>query len=417
MKKQNRTKVICLLIMLILLTGCWDKRAIDRKAHITVLGLDKSEEENRIVVTYLITNPEFGTREGGATNEPVREVISFTVDDFISAKDIANTILSREVTYDILSAIVVSEDFAKDENFIRLIYDTVKEAEIRGNTPLIVSKEAASKFLTDTRPLVETREHRYFDLIIDLGKQSDIIPNDSILLDFFRTVDSNAGLFLATFGTTELKTGDEQNPNGADFIAGDFHVEGEINRTQFAGAAVFKEGKMIGELTGRETRVATFLNNGAETSNLYTTFRDPFNKEYKIATRLTRKRDNQIKMDLKSNPPTIKLKVFPIIDVLTNHSMVDYYHDKEKREVLKKSIVDEETKRLKRVVKKTQEEFKGDPFGWSLIARRHFRTISEYEAFDWMKTYPNMKVDITVDVEFGEFGRQSKLPRLKEVRD
>lgn len=414
---KNKYKWIYLLVLILSMTGCWDKREIDKKAHITVIGLDKSEQENRIVITYLITNPEFGTREGGATKEPVRELISFTTDDFIASKDIANTLLSREVTYDILSAIVISEELASDDNFIRWIFDAVKDIEIRRETPIIVTKEKAEKFITDTRPLVETREHRYFELIVELGTESEIIPNDSELLNFFRTTDSDDGLFLAIFGTTEISDDNNKNPSGTDFIAGDFHVTGEINRTQFAGSAVFKEGKMIGKLTGRETRVASLLNNALRAANLYTIFPDPFNENYKVASRVTRKGKNQLKMDLKSSPPTIDIKIPLLVDVLSNHSMVDYYHEKEKVQILKQTIEDELKRRINKLIVKTQEEFKGEPFGWSLVARKHFRTIPEYKKFDWMNSYSDIKVGITVDVEFGEFGRQSEIPTYDETRD
>jgi len=44
-------------------------------------------------------------------------------------------------------------------------------------------------------------------------------------------------------------------------------------------------------------------------------------------------------------------------------------------------------------------------------------TIPEFKKFGWMTTYPEMDVDITVDITFGEFGRQSKMPKLEKVRD
>lgn len=105
------------------------------------------------------------------------------------------------------------------------------------------------------------------------------------------------------------------------------------------------------------------------------------------------------------------------IDVLTDFGMENYAENVQKREGLKKHLEEQLTIKFDKFIKKTQEEFKGQPFGWSLNARKHFLTIPEYKKIKWMKTYPNMEINIAVIVEFGEFGRQSKLPKLKEVRD
>jgi hypothetical protein len=69
------------------------------------------------------------------------------------------------------------------------------------------------------------------------------------------------------------------------------------------------------------------------------------------------------------------------------------------------------------VIKKTQEDYKAEPFGWSLYARKEFRTLKEYMEFDWMKTYPRMDIKVDVELRFGEFGRQPKIPGYKGIRD
>src|SRR5690625_3056773 len=69
------------------------------------------------------------------------------------------------------------------------------------------------------------------------------------------------------------------------------------------------------------------------------------------------------------------------------------------------------------LIKKTQEEFKAQPFGWSLIARKEFNSIPKFEAFNWKKKYPDMDVDISITIEIGQFGTQSSVPNIKEVKE
>ncbi|TFI47742.1 hypothetical protein E4O93_11175, partial [Diaphorobacter sp. DS2] len=186
---------------------------------------------------------------------------------------------------------------------------------------------------------------------------------------------------------------------------------------QFVGAAVFKEGRMIGRLTGEETRLSGLLNNTISKSDILTSFPDPFDERYRIAARIIQKEANVVKMNLKNGESAIDVTVPLYMEILSDHSMVNYAKHSGKRNHLKQYIEERITQKMNDLIAKTQEEYKGEPFGWSLIARRHFSTVPEYEKFDWMKSYPNMKVNVAVKIKFGEFGRQSELPSLEQMRD
>lgn len=417
MKRHKRVKkIICLFILLLTLSGCWNQSQIEERAYVVAIGLDKAEDENQIKLTYLIANPEFGSQiQGGGTEEPPQEIISFVTDDITTSRNAANAVIAKEITYDMLRVMVVSEEFAKDKDFIRWMYDTTKDPEIRRNVHLVVSKENSSKFFENNKPKLETRPHKYFEMALKRGIETGMLPN-SELIQYFRITEADADLFLAMYGTTK-QDNDDQDQNNDHFTAGEFQYSGKTNSTNFAGSAVFKEGKMIGKLTADETRVSILLNKTLNSTDVLTTFTDPFNEKYRIAARVNKRKSNKVDMDLKSDIPKIDLNIPIEIEVLSAHSMADFKKDISKRRKLKKSIEKELTKKIKKLVKMTQDEFKGEPFGWSLIARKQFRTISAYEDFDWMKSYPDMKVSVDVVVTFGDFGRQSELPNMKEIRD
>src|SRR5699024_8197661 len=135
---------------------------------------------------------------------------------------------------------------------------------------------------------------------------------------------------------------------------------------------------------------------------------------YNVAVEIERSENNRVNLDL--NQKSIDIEVPLLIDVLTNHSMTDYANA-ENRNILRKSIESEITEQMKGLIKKSQEEFKGNPFSLSLYARKKFRTTTEYNAFDWMKTYPDMQVNVNVKIKLKEFGRPNEVPNLKNVRD
>ncbi|MDN4495555.1 Ger(x)C family spore germination protein [Ureibacillus aquaedulcis] len=403
-----------LFLLLFLLSGCWDQTNIDKRAYVVAIGLDKAEEDQQYKVTYLISNPELSKQQAG-TNEPGKEILTFSTNDLMTAKKLANTVVAKEISYNLLTVLVVSEDLARDKFFLRLIYDSIKSRDIARDTPIIVSKENASKFLIENEPKLETRIHKYFELIMESGSESGFIPK-STLHSFFRITEADADLFLAPYGTTE-KSDNKKDILNDDFLAGEFQVEGETNKTQLIGSALFKEGEMIAKLTAKETRIAVLLNDTLDMGELLTTYPDPNNEDYRLGVRVMKKEGNKVNMNLKQTIPSIDVEIPIRVDILANHGMKNYSKDSPEREELKKYLEEQMTKEISHFVKKTQEDFKGEPFGWSLTARKQFKTTHEYEAFDFMKNYPSMNVKVKVSIEFGNFGRQSEMPSIGEMRD
>ncbi|WP_102275241.1 Ger(x)C family spore germination protein [Cytobacillus massiliigabonensis] len=416
MKKQKHlTKMICLIILLFSLGGCWDKKEIERNAYVIAIGLDKGEKA-RLKITYLIANPEFGTiQQGGSTNEPPVEIISFETDDLVSPLYKANTVIAKEISYNLMKNIIVSEKLAKDKDFIRWMYDTTKEKDIRRDTFLIITKEDASKFIIENEPKLETRPNKYFDFIIKCGIETANIP-DSTLHRYLRITEADADLFLGIYATTE-QADENQNHKGDEIFAGQLSTTGKTNKTQFLGSTVFNEGRMIGKLTAEETRISLLLNVAEKAPPMLITFPDPFKEEYRIAAKISQLKGSKVDLTTKNGASKIDVTLPIHMDVLTDHAIENYAQNTQKRNELKNYLEDRFKNKMMEFVSKTQEEFKAEPFGWSLIARKKFSSISEYKRFNWMEAYQIMEVNISVNITFGDFGRQSRLPKIEKIRD
>jgi spore germination protein KC len=399
------------------LTGCWDQKELDQKAYVIAIGLDKHEAEGKVKVTYMIANPEAGSQQSaGGTNEPAQEIITLVADDFISSRITANTVVTKEISYDLLRVIIVSEEFAKDPDFIRWMYSAAKDREIKRSAKLIVSKEKAAKFISKNKPKLETRPHKYFEFMIERGQETGMIP-DTDLNDFFSITESDADLFLAIYATTEKDESDTIKMSDDDLLAGEIQVEGETNDAQFIGSAVFKEGMMIGKITGEETRISSLLDDTWDTEDIRTTFKDPFDERYRISARVSKVRNNRYKFKEKNGQHSIHITVPLFIEVLSDPSMINYAKNSKKVMILKKSMTEKIEENMTEFIALTQEEFKGETFHLSIPIRKEFGTLKEFREFDWMKSYPDANVTVKVEIRFGEFGRQTKLPMLKEVRD
>jgi spore germination protein KC len=202
-----------------------------------------------------------------------------------------------------------------------------------------------------------------------------------------------------------------------EYLAGEIDTKGTTNETQFMGSAVFKEGRMIGTLNGEDTRLALILDETAYIKDVLTTYSDPFDKRFRIATRLIRTQENKVDIKIQQGKAKVKIKVPLIIEVLSNPSMVDYAKDEKKKKKLKKHLENELEEKNQKFVDMTQSELEGSPFSLSLYSRKLFPAINDYKKFDWMKSYPDADIDVEVSVKLGEFGKQTKVPNLEKIRD
>ncbi|MEH7379866.1 Ger(x)C family spore germination protein [Bacillus sp. JJ1533] len=418
MKKQAKIiKLSLLFSVLIILVGCWDKEEIDQRAYVLGIGLDKNNAKGYLKITYLISNPEAGsTQQGGGSNEPTHEIITLNASSFIHSENLANAVIAKSISYDILDFFVVSEELAKDKDFIRYIYDATKDRDVRRDTKLIVTKEDASTFIEKNKPKLETRRHEYFEIIFNNATKIGFIPSSEIN-NFFRITEADADLYISAYATTEEDQKTVRKNEDDDLIAGKMRVTGNTNPAQFLGSAVFKEGQMIGVLSVEETRITQMLNKWMLKPSFLISLSDPFMNNFWITARFTQVKSPEINVDVTNKAPKITVNLPIQVEILTDHSMVNYANEEEKREELKKHIVKGFEKRINDYIKRTQEEFKADPFGFSLVARKHFLTIPQWENYDWMRSYPNADISVTVDIRFNEFGRQSKLPRYERIRD
>jgi spore germination protein KC len=418
MKLIKICKICFALLLLVNLAGCWDQKGLDRQVFVIGIGLDKAEEKGKVNVTYLISNPEVGSSQAGSTtDEPSFLTITMRASDFISMRNNTNSVIAREISYDLLSVIIVSEEFAREKEFVRFLYTAEKDREIKRDIHLVVTKEKVKEFFEKNNPKFLKRPHKFYEFMIERGVEIGVIPN-SELHHFFRVTEEDANLFLSAFATTKIpKKEDNFRINENDALAGELNVEGEVNTAQFLGSAVFLEGEMIGTMTGVETRIVMLLHDSISVRDILTVFQDPINEDYQLTVRLMKQRNTNVTMDLKARPPRIHVTLPLTVDVLTDPGMDNPVENKAKIEKLRKALEKDMESRIMEVVKLSQEEFKAEPFGWSLYARKEFKTLKEYMNYDWMKTYPDMQVKVDVDLRFGKFGRQPKTPGYKGIRD
>lgn len=408
---MQKTKTLCRLllffVMICLLSGCWDREELEDKSYVIGLGLDRSKDKEKIKVTMLLANPEVGSMQGGGgSTEKPREIITFDANDFIAAKATANSVISRNISYELLRIFVVSEDFARDKIFPDTFSDVLKDKEIRLNSYIAVSKEKASQYFLNNKPKMETRPHKYFQFMVDHGIENGLIP-DSTLFRYFQTAERGTDLFLAMY-TTAKRQNNPKIKREDEYTAGELNATGELDDTQFIGSAVFKSGVMFDKLTGQETRAINILDDTTNIKDILVNIPDPFSDTKKqFAARVMKTETNKIKMNLKGITPKIYITIPLQIEIMSNPSMVNFAKEKN-QQIIKKHIADHFEKANIKLLKKTQTKLKGIPYPLPVYSKKYFATIQEYKKFDWAKAYARADIHVKVNITIVDYGNRTK---------
>jgi spore germination protein KC len=406
-------KKIIIISCLLLLGGCYDRSEIEERAFVIATGIDKGETPDQIIVTFQIANPQAGVEKGPGKDEEPAEIITFPAPDFLTAKDLANSSVARKITFSHMGVFVVSEELARTDTFLQTLKSSIRERELRRHTYLIVSREKASDYIRGIDPKLETRPHKFYDLMSGRWRDTGLVPH-SRLHEYFLRSETNMDSFLSIYATNENFE--------KKYIAEDEYLPGEIelyggNPTQMIGSAVFKNGIMIGSLNGEETRMTLSLRPKAEAEIMLVTFPDPLDTGYKLSIRFIKQERTKIMFNKDKNPLQINVNVPINLDILAVPSGVDYITDIEKQKLLKEYLTELIEDKLIELVERTQDEFEINPFNWSSQFRREFITLDQLDAFNWRQSYPNADVKITVDLSISGFGKSLQPPPIEKIKE
>lgn len=405
---------IIISICSIFLTGCWDKDELEDWGYIAAIGIDK-DLSDRFDITFQLTNPQVGTSTKTNVPEPPQEVVTFPVKNLSTSRDLASTFVTRRLTMSHAVAMVVSEEMASSDKFYHLLEATLRDRDIRGDINLIICPEKASLFINSNKPKMETRPTKYYSFMTQRWKDTGLVPISS-LYRFIKRTEYEQGLFLAIYATSRKGTEKKDSEQETEILAGETGRENG-DPIEMVGSAVFKNGKMIGKINGFESQLALLLRRQRSIKSISINVKDPLDSNYTIGAKLTPAGNTKIKMDLKASVPTIDVTV-PIETSITGiPSFINYATDKDKQTVLEKCLEEYLEGKTNTLIKKTQNEFKGEPFIWSSEARKHFLTNKAFDDYDWMKKYSSAEVNVNFKVKLVDFGKGLKTPYDKNTED
>ena len=167
------------------------------------------------------------------------------------------------------------------------------------------------------------------------------------------------------------------------------------NGVENIGLAVFKNDKLVGQLTKTETLSNLIITNKLKSCRL--SIPDPNDQNKAIDFYLTLDRKPDIKVSILNGTPYISLKVKMNGRISSINQISDSISD-ERISMIEESASHYLKVHLLNYLYKTSKEFESDISGIGKYAISHFKTRSDYEDYNWLNNFENAFFDVETDI-------------------
>lgn len=409
---MKKVHAFILLIMPLLLTGCWDRIDIENRGYVLGVAIDKyppipennggsgkeeagEQEEEKfevqnihtgkplyamtiqvpIIKKALLTAP-FGGGGGGSEGGSKTWELTQVGNSFMEMNRAIAERVSLSPYYEQLQIIIISEDVAK-EGLNNITDFFARDAEMRRRTKVFISSEGNAKKVLDVTPRIDDYSSVY------LAKVS-------------LNTRLNAGIIYHT----DLGEAMQNIHAGLDFMLP--KVDSTKDEVRVGGAAMFQGDRMVGSLNELEVEAVQMIQNLYKGGIL--TVEYP-NSPRGIITLEVTKAKTKVKPRVDGNSVRFEISISIDGNYAENVSMSsqqrissDYLKSVEK---LFSSYIE---KQCTETVKKVQSEFNADIFHFNKILKEEEPTYWKWARDKWRDIFPAVEVKVDAQVAIRQVG-------------
>ncbi|MEW8977107.1 MAG: Ger(x)C family spore germination protein [Symbiobacterium sp.] len=408
---RRRPLLGALLLLLPLLTGCWNKMELEEGAYVLAVGIDEGKG-SPYAVTVVIAKPSAlaGEKNGGGDEPPVLTTTA-EAPSLASARAVLHGYVGRQVLFHHTMVFFVHEELARTKG-LPFLDELLRFRQIRETAFLVVTREPAADFLRALKPELEKDPVRFIAQLTYHYRTSGTLPAASQI----RAVASLLNVGYAQPVTYYAALVDEGSPakKGSPdprvgYAAGELPRQGGIP-VEMIGAAAFRQSRMVGVLTAEETRALLMLQNRFQSA--YAAFRDPRQPGQYVTLHLRRGRPTRIVLERLGERPAIRAEVILEAEVVAMPSGVDY-SEPGAQEELERAVAGQLEETLQALIRKTQE-WRVDVVGFGRYAIARFPTVQAWESYSWPERYPEAEVHTSVRVSLRRYGLTLSPTRASE---
>ncbi|MFD3155469.1 Ger(x)C family spore germination protein [Haloimpatiens sp. FM7330] len=361
-KKSSKLSLICLMIIPLFLTGCWDYEDVDKKSIVITLGVDRVNDD----IEFSTEIAKLGNQANGGKPEAKNVYTDVAYGKNFEQARVDFNVRRPYPTFLAASrAVVFGEKYAKEGiqpylHRINRMYDyrkTVLAVVCRGNP----------------KELFETKVEN------DLSVGFLIEHNIHFLSNKGTAIYKNIGQMLS-----DISLGD------VGYVMPYIGKEGKS--IKYLGLAVMKDSKLIDVINVGESDGLLYLL-AKEPRLVEVVGRDEDNKNLMSFGVKIKKR--KIKTNYINGKPVININL-DLSTQLRYQYYIESLSDKDIKEL--EFLISQKVKKdITTLIDKSQKKYKCDIFGFA----RYFRADNSqnYSKINWQKEYPHAEINVNVNTK------------------
>ncbi|SDO36348.1 Ger(x)C family spore germination protein [Halobacillus aidingensis] len=379
------------LLLLGLLSGCWDTKELNDVAFVTGVAVEQGEDA-KFKVTVGVANASQLNVQKSEGNTP-SVTFSLEGNSISELLDKMNVGLTRELRFSHTRTLVIGEEVAR-EGISGFLDYLERSGQFRNNfTMLIAQNISAADILKTTFPIQKIPSLKVHNQSSTLFEQWGGAP-DMKLSDFIAALTSRGRQPVAE-ALTIVGT-----PKQGQSVENNKKLEPESLIT-LVGLAVFKEDKLIGYLNLEETR------NYVWTQDLIqTTLTVPCGEEKYIDVRILNSKST-IHANYDGETPNFQVEIVAE-SFLNGTQCKDNLEKIETYKKFEKDIEEMVETMILNTVTKVQEEYEVDIFGFGEVMRRQHYQRFEAVKDQWDEQFSKADIDITANIFLRRAGTSNK---------
>lgn len=248
MKKKSAC-LLLILTLVLLLTGCWNRRELNELAIVVGLGIDKQGDRFRVSV-QVVDPGAVSSSKGGSQGAPAT-LYTVEADTIFEAIRKITTISPRKMYFSHLRICVIGESVAT-EGMAKTLDFLSRDPQLRSDFYLVVTKDnSAEDTLKMMTPLDKIPANNLFSSLE--SSEENWSPSMTVTLDELIAALTSEGRQPVLTGL-RIVGNKEMGESSSNIEMIDPHA-----RLKYSGLAVFRKDKLIGWLNETESRGYNFI--------------------------------------------------------------------------------------------------------------------------------------------------------------
>jgi len=377
---------ICTSVILIFTTGCWNYIEVNERSIVTGVAIDYDRERDLLIQTVEIATPKLEVGETLIDSE----IVSGRGGNFFDAARGLISRTGRRLFWGHTKILIVSEEIAKDGETLISVLDYLKrDGEPRDTLWILLSGEETAREIFEKTSL-DIEKIISFYLEDMLKSQGSVSKYYGVPLWKFTNNLSSKGI-SPTLPVVKLA-----------------YYRDKVT-SEISGTGVFDGTKLVGFLDGMETRAYMYVID--EIKGGIIVVEEKGEEKARISLEILGSKTKIVPQFIDGDI-VMKIIINTDVNIAEIGGQGDYI-DKD-RDKLKKDAENLIKRQVEDIIKKLQEEYKSDIFGFGNILEKEMPNLWNELKTDWNNVFPDVKTEVEVEIDIRGSALRSRPIEVKK---